>query len=154
MSDYADTCEVIRQSVALYCQLLDDQRFAELAELFCRDAELPWQGRTLQGREEIAREMHTTQEPLNRTRHLPFGTVIEIEDGAVFAWTDTAVTLNAENGSAKIAWLGRYHDEFHFEEGKWRFFRHTAVTVGEERPSGVRAVHGGGLKVGTEYPKA
>jgi len=141
MSDATWTrdCEMIRQTIALYCQLLDDQAFDELAQLFTHDAELPWQGRTLQGRDEIAAEMHTTQEALGRTRHLPFASVIDVRGTTALAWTETAVTLNDSDGSAQIAWLGRYHDELRLEDGWWRFSRHVAVTVGQERPVGVVA---------------
>jgi ketosteroid isomerase-like protein len=137
---WADDCESIRQTIALYCQLLDDQRFDELAQLFTLDAELPWQGRTLHGRGEIAREMHTTQEPLGRTRHLPFGSVIDVTGDTARSWTETAVTLNEPDGSARIAWLGRYHDEFRFEDDAWRFARHVALSVGEQMPDGVTPV--------------
>jgi len=137
---WAEDCEAIRQTIALYCQLLDDQRFADLAQLYTEDAELPWQGRTLHGREEIAREMHTTQEPLHRTRHLPFGSVIDVRGETALAWTDTAVTLNGEDGSAQIAWLGRYHDEFRFDAGVWRFHRHVALAVGQALPDAVTPV--------------
>ena len=141
MSDATWTrdCEMIRQAIALYCQLLDDQEFDELAQLFTRDAELPWRGRTLRGREEIAREMHTTQEPLGRTRHLPFASVIDVRGTTALAWTETAVTLNGDDGSAQIAWLGRYHDELRIDDGSWRFSRHVALAVGQERPAGVVA---------------
>ena len=137
---WADDCEAVRQTIALYCQLLDDQRFDAVASLFTEDAELPWQGRTLHGRSEIADQLHTTQEPLYRTRHLPYGSVIDVAEGEAYAWTDVAVTLMGEAGAAEIAWLGRYHDVFRIDGGRWKFYRHVAVTVGEKQPIDVRTV--------------
>jgi hypothetical protein len=138
---WAGSCEAVRQTISLYCQLLDDQRFGELAQLFTDDAELPWQGRTLVGREEIAREMHTTQEPLGLTRHLPFGSVIDLDGDTALVWTDVAVTLNGPGPAASIAWLGRYHDELSLTEGSWCFRRHVALAVGEALPEGVTPIN-------------
>jgi len=137
---WSDSCEAIRQTIVLYCQLLDDQRFDELSQLFTANAELPWQGRTLKGRSQIASEMHTTQEPLGRTRHLSFGSVMDVDGARARAWTDTMVTLNAEDGSAQIAWLGRYHDELRLEGGTWLLHRHVALASGDEVPAGVKSV--------------
>jgi ketosteroid isomerase-like protein len=136
---WVGACEAIRQTIALYCQLLDDQRFDELAGLFCDDATLPWQGTTLHGRDEIARGLPATQEPLGRTRHLPFGSVIDVRDDGAYAWTDTVVTLNQSGGST-IAWIGRYHDRFTLIEGRWYFKSHVAVAVGEPLPENVLPV--------------
>ena len=133
---WAGASEAIRQTIALYCQLLDDQRFDELAQLFSDDAELPWQGATLHGRDEIARGLPATQEPLDHTRHLPFGSVVDIGNDEAHAWTDTIVTLNQSGGSA-IAWIGRYHDRFTLIDGRWYFKSHVAVAVGEALPENV-----------------
>lgn len=137
---WAESSEAVRQTITLYCQLLDDQRFEELAELFTEDAELPWQGRTLAGRAEIAREMHSTQEPAGRTRHLPFGSVIDVKGDRALAWTEVAVTLNGPGPAASIVWLGRYHDELRLVGGSWCFHRHVALAVGEPLSEGVIAV--------------
>jgi ketosteroid isomerase-like protein len=137
---WAGACEAIRQTIALYCQLLDDQRFDELADLFCDDGTLPWQGRTLRGREEIARGLPATQEVLGRTRHLPLSSVIDVRGDGASAWTDTVVTLNEPGGSASIGWIGRYHDRFRLVGGRWRFQSHVAVAVGESLPEGVTPV--------------
>jgi len=84
--------------------------------------------------------MHTTQEPLGRTRHLPHGSVIDVDGTQASAWTDTLVMLNSPDGSAAIAWIGRYHDQLVVEDGAWRFSAHVAVAVGEPLPEGVTPV--------------
>jgi ketosteroid isomerase-like protein len=142
---WAGACEAIRQTIALYCQLLDDQRYDDLAQLFTDDATLPWQGRTLRGRVEIARGLPSTQEPLGRTRHLPYGSVIDVDGDEASAWTDAIVTLRQADGTMTIAWTGRYHDRLRYVDGRWRFQDHVAVAVGEPvpeqaRPVGVHAV--------------
>jgi hypothetical protein len=130
-------CEAVRQTISLYCQLLDDQRFAELGQLFCEDGELPWEGRTLRGRDEILRGLPSTQQPLGLTRHLPFGSVIDVQGQKAWAWTDTVVTLNQVDGPVTIAWIGRYHDRLALVDDRWCFKSHVAVAVGEPIPDGV-----------------
>ncbi|HVV31159.1 MAG TPA: nuclear transport factor 2 family protein [Mycobacteriales bacterium] len=137
---WAAACESIRQTIALYCQLLDDQRFDEVARLFTDDAVLPWEGRTLRGRTEIARELPTTQLPRGRTKHLAFGPVIDVHGTRATSWTDVVVTVNEPNGSAAIAWIGRYYDTLELVDGSWQMREHVAVAVGEPLPDGVRPV--------------
>ena len=142
MSQWPTDCESIRQTIALYCQLLDDNRFEELSRLFSVDAELPWEGRILRGRADIAANMQSTQQPKGTTRHLPFAPVIDIRaaDGPggrdARVWCDVIVTVHPPEGPAFIGWTGRYHDRYVVEDGEWGIHRHIAVENREPLPEG------------------
>ncbi len=143
---WAEDCEAIRQTIACYCKLLDDQRFEALADLFAEDAVLPWEGRTLVGREAIRRDLPSTQRPKGTTRHLPISPVIDVRgEGAsrtALAWTDTLVTVHPPEEPAVIAWTGRYYDAFAVENERWLMTRHVAISIDEERPADAEPVPG------------
>ncbi|MCU1346563.1 MAG: hypothetical protein JWL70_2829 [Acidimicrobiia bacterium] len=134
--------ELIRQTIALYCQLLDDQRYQELGELFSDDAVLPWEGNTFHGRAEIVQKLPATQRPKGTTRHLPFAPVINVDGEVASAWTDVMVTVHPPEGPALIGWVGRYHQRFVRVDSRWRITLHHALTHGEPLPEGVEEVPG------------
>lgn len=129
--------EAIRRIIALYAQLLDDQRFDDIGGLFTTDATLPWGGETLQGRDGIVRGLPATQPPApGRIKHLVFAPVIDIDGDTARAWSDVIVSLVPEDGPAEMSFVGRYHDRFRREEGVWRMTSHVTVKTGDEIPPG------------------
>jgi hypothetical protein len=138
---WATDCDEIRQTISLYCQLLDDQRYEELGSLFATDGVLWWRGITLTGRADIVENLRTTQLPLGQSRHLPYGPVLRADgpDQAT-GWSDIMVTVHPADGPAAIGWVGRYHQRYTREDGRWRIAAHIAVGIGEPRPDGVEPV--------------
>jgi hypothetical protein len=133
MSDH----EAIRRVIALYAQLLDDQRFDDIGGLFTEDGALPWGGRTLQGRAEIVAGLPATQPPeRGRIKHLVFSPVIDIEGRQAAAWSDVIVSLVPPDGPAEMSFVGRYHDRFRHEGGRWRISSHVTVKTGDAIPEG------------------
>lgn len=135
--------EALRRLIALYAQLLDDRRWADLAGLFTEDGTLPWAGRTLRGREEIAAGLPQTQpDTPGRIKHFTFPPVLDVSPsvGAGVAeargWTDVIVSLVNPGEPAEMSYVGRYHDRFRRAGGKWRYVSHVTVATGDPVPEG------------------
>lgn len=137
---WADDCEAIRQTISLYCQLLDDQRYDEMGRLFALDAVMFWQGTTTTGRDQIVAGMPATQLPLGTSRHLPYGPVIRIEADTASVWTDVMVTVHPADAPAFPGWVGRYHQHFTRADGRWFIAAHIALGIGDAIPDGVEIV--------------
>lgn len=133
MNDY----EAIRRNIALYAQLLDDQRFEDIGELFCKDGVLPWAEHVFRGREEIVKGLPKTQPPTpGGIKHFVFSPVIDIDGQDAYAWSDVIVSLVPAEGPAEMSFVGRYHDRYRFEEGAWRILSHVTVQTGAAIPEG------------------
>jgi hypothetical protein len=137
----AESYESIRRLVALYTQLLDDQRFEDLSQLFTHDGVLPWDGQTFTGPEEIVRGLPSTQPPKpGLIRHFVFSPVIDVDGDEARAWSDIIVSLVPAEGPAEMSFVGRYHDRFRYEDGRWRVAGHITVRTGDPVPDGVDPV--------------
>ncbi|MGE0308721.1 MAG: nuclear transport factor 2 family protein [Acidimicrobiia bacterium] len=137
---WADDCEAIRQTISLYCQLLDDQRYEELGQLFAPDAVLFWEGTTTTGREQIVTDLPGTQLPLGSSRHLPYGPVMRVDGDSAAVWTDVMVTVHPPDAPAFPGWVGRYHQRFSRIDGRWLIAAHIALGIGDTAPDGVEIV--------------
>jgi 3-phenylpropionate/cinnamic acid dioxygenase small subunit len=122
----------IRRLLALYCQLCDDGRFAEWAELFTEDATFTVMGQTHTGRAELQAFMATAQPPEARGKHCTFEPVIELSGDEGRAWTDYVfVGRVGQQGRLGVTSAGRYHDHLRCEDGVWRFAAREIVFLGE-----------------------
>ena len=113
--------EGIRRTLAQYCQLCDDGRFAEWIDCFTADARFHVMGRKHIGHDAIRGFMEVGQSPERRGRHLIGEPVIDVSpDGATaLAWTDY---LFIDKPSRAITSVGRYHDQLVLgDDGRWRF---------------------------------
>lgn len=137
---FADDCESIRQTISLYCQLLDDQRYDEMGRLFAPDALMYWQGSTTTGRDGIVSAMPATQLPRGSSRHLPFGPIIRLDGDRATVWTDVMVTVHPPDAPAFPGWVGRYHQRFVRDDGRWLIAAHVALGITDEVPDGVEIV--------------
>jgi uncharacterized protein (TIGR02246 family) len=123
--------ESIRRTLAQYCQLCDEGRFAEWIDLFTPDARFRVMGRTTAGRDEILAFMETAQSPERRGRHMISEPVIAAEPdaGRARAWTDYVFV----DRSTTVTSVGRYHDELaRGDDGRWRFALREIVFLGGE----------------------
>jgi 3-phenylpropionate/cinnamic acid dioxygenase small subunit len=130
-TDAIDAIDAIRRVLALYCQLCDDGRFADWAELFAGDARFHVMGRTAAGRAEIRAFIEGSQPPDKRGRHVISLPLIALApDGrAARAWTDY-VFVDRQHAVMSV---GRYHDELELaDDGRWRFALREVVFVGDQ----------------------
>lgn len=128
--------EGIRRTLALYCQLCDDGRFDEWADLYVEDAEFHVMGTTHRGRAAIKAFIEKGQPPERRGKHLCANPLIDLDEGGATARavTDYVFVARAGTGLA-ITSAGRYHDRLVLDGGRWRFARREIVFLGDE-PTG------------------
>jgi len=113
--------EAIRRTLALYCQLCDDGRFDEWADLYTEDATFAVMGRTYEGRAAIQGFIEKGQPPERRGKHVCANSLIDVEGDTARAVTDYVFVARAE-GSFAITSSGRYHDRLvRCPDGGWRF---------------------------------
>jgi 3-phenylpropionate/cinnamic acid dioxygenase small subunit len=125
--------ESIRRTLALYCQLCDDGRFDEWAELYTDDAELHVMGSVYRGRADIRAFIEKGQPPERRGKHVCANSVIDLDDRGATATAVTDYVFVARTGAGlAITSTGRYHDRLVADDGRWRFSRREIVFLGDE----------------------
>ena len=126
--------DAIRTTLARYCQLCDDGRFDEFAELFTDDAVFHVLGTDHVGRAAIAAFMTAAQPPEARGRHVTSNSVIAVDGARATAVTDYLFVARADHGFA-ITNVGRYHDQLALDPAdadRWRFTRREIVFLGDQ----------------------
>lgn len=124
--------ESIRRTLALYCQLCDEGRFDEWAELYVDDAELHVMGTTHRGRTAIRAFIEKGQPPERRGKHVCANPVIDLDESATTAWAVTDYVFVARGAQGlTITSAGRYHDRLVLDGDRWRFARREIVFMGE-----------------------
>ena len=114
--------EAIRRTIAQYCQLCDDGRFEEWADLFTVDAHFHVMGRTYTGRAEIRAFIEAGQPPERRGKHVCANTVLEIAPDRLAATATTDyIFVGRAAGGLEVTSAGRYEDSFAREGEAWRF---------------------------------
>lgn len=110
----------VRRTLAIYCQLMDDGKYAEAADLFVSDARWTVQGVTYRGIDEIRRLMSGWPTP-DGVKHLTFNSVIDIDDDVATVVSDYLMVRSTEIGGV-VHRGGRYHDTLtHDQIGQWKF---------------------------------
>jgi 3-phenylpropionate/cinnamic acid dioxygenase small subunit len=128
--------ERIRRTLALYCQLCDDGRFDEWADLYVEDAEFHVMGTTHRGRAAIKAFIEKGQPPERRGKHLCANPLIDLDEGGTGARAVTDyVFVGRAGGGLAITSAGRYHDRLVLDGGRWRFARREIVFMGDQ-PAG------------------
>jgi uncharacterized protein (TIGR02246 family) len=127
--------EAIRNVLALYCQLCDDGRFDEWADLYAEDATFTVMGATHAGRPAIKAFIEHGQPPERRGKHVCANPVVEVDGDGARARTDYVFVGRTGAGPA-ITSVGRYHDTFVRDGERWRFASRTIVFMGDEPPAG------------------
>jgi len=140
----AEDDRLIRETLALYCMLLDDRRFEDWGRLFADDAEwtIPWA--SFRGREAIVaglREIDTG--PPGWCKHITHWPVIRFEsDSEARAWSDLSCYVrDRESGDWSLVSAGRYYDELEKVGDAWLFKRRLAdIDEGNEPLPGLAPV--------------
>jgi uncharacterized protein (TIGR02246 family) len=129
--------EAIRDLVARYNALGDAGRLAELAELFCEDAELEVEGRPHQGRAAIRALFEAAAAEARaggggrRLRHFTATHAIDVLAEGRARGRSYYLVLT----EAGLDHWGRYTDAYRIDGGRWRFERR-AVSVDGLVPGG------------------
>jgi 3-phenylpropionate/cinnamic acid dioxygenase small subunit len=131
--DRARDLELIRRTIASYCQLCDDGRFDEWAGLYTPDATFTVMGATHEGPDSIKGFISAAQPPELRGKHVCANSLIDIEpDGATArARTDFVFVGRTDEGLA-VTSAGRYHDTLVKHADRWLFASREIVFMGDE----------------------
>jgi SnoaL-like domain len=117
----------IHNTIATYCQALDDGRTDDVAATFCPQGTMAIPGaEVLVGREAI-RASYAAMKP--RVRHVVVNTCLTGVDGeTATASSDVLVLAKGETGWS-IVMLGRYADAFRLMDTGWLFESRTLEFV-------------------------
>jgi cytochrome P450 len=129
---FADVGEGVRATIAAYTQAVDDGRPDDVVATFCIDGScnIPGMG-AHQGHDEL-RAAYATLTPRRPQRHLVLNTHITAwNDQEATAISDLVFMLQGEAGWA-IELVGRYHDTFHHDDGRWLIHHRAAEFVPED----------------------
>ncbi len=124
--------EGVRRTLALYCQLCDDGRFDEWADLYTENATFSVLGRTHEGQAAIKGFIEKAQGPEQRGKHVCANPLIDVDGDTATAVTDYVFVARADGGSLAITSAGRYHDRLlRGADGRWRFTQRRIVFLGD-----------------------
>ena len=126
--------EGIRRTLALYCQLCDDGRFDEWAQLYTEDAVFKVMGSVYQGPQAIKGFIAQAQPDGQRGKHVAVNSLIDLEGDAARVWTDY-IWVGPGTGKFPVTSVGRYHDRLVKRDGRWLFAERQIVFMGEEPPT-------------------
>lgn len=120
--------EAIRDLMAEYCHLIDDERFDDFARLFTEDAVVTAKlaGKTYRGRDEI-RGFLAGQPPHKRGLHVTVNHRIDVEGDTATAAADFFVIVQRPEGLHLLS-MGRYDDRIVRREGRWVFAERHVLT--------------------------
>jgi len=117
--------EGVRRLIALYCQLLDDQRDAEWLSLFRDDAVWVLGTREFRGRSAIRAYIENLrrERPAWRSKHLCTNVVLELNGSTARVTSDLAMLSRTGDEPWRVASLGRYVDQVvqASNAGAWQF---------------------------------
>jgi uncharacterized protein (TIGR02246 family) len=123
--------EGIRRTLALYCQLCDDGRFDEWADLYTEDAVFRVMGGEHRGPEAIKAFIAKVQPAEQRGKHVAVNPLIDVDGDTARAWTDY-IWVGPGSGPFPVTNAGRYHDRLVKRDGRWLFSERQIVFMGEE----------------------
>ena len=126
--------EGIRRLLAQYCQLLDDLRFDEWADLFTKDTTFKAPDLLLESRDAVREwAQGRFSDPRLMGRHLILNPVIDADDHTATVVSDFIVLVPSPSGP-RVAVLGRYVDNVVRESDRWRYSEHEIVFPPEWLP--------------------
>jgi ketosteroid isomerase-like protein len=139
----------IRELVARYCFTIDERDIEGIAECFTRDGAF----RSLDGvmnavgRDAVVEQFHGRFAVLGPSNHFTHDHIITFDD------EDSSHATGIVNSHAEVVrnnepmWASlRYHDDYRFEENRWRFQARVLSFFYYLRPGDYRDVMGGTLR--------
>jgi ketosteroid isomerase-like protein len=119
--------EAIRRTLSEYCQLLDDGRFDEWADIFATDATFVPLGHLVTGRDAIRSWAYETFPDIDGIgRHLTINPIVDVDGESAVAKSDVLMLRPSPDGPRAVL-VGEYHDTLVREDGRWRFARREVI---------------------------
>jgi len=121
--------EAVLDTVARYCQLCDDGRFEEWAELFSDDAEFAVMGQVHRGPAAIRDFISAAMGPEARGRHITANPVVEV-DGDTATTSIDYLFVKGAGASFQVINVGRYNDVLVRDGDRWLFAKRSITMLG------------------------
>jgi ketosteroid isomerase-like protein len=127
----------IRRTIVRYGQCIDNRDLDGWVSLYATDGIHEINGGVHTGHDELRPFMAAAFGRIDGLRHLTLGSdiVIDSEDRA-HATSDWMTVRRDEDGSARIASVGRFDDQFRKEDGEWRFAHRQGTRWAGAPPAG------------------
>jgi hypothetical protein len=111
----------IRDLVGLHAQLTDDGEYERRVKLYTEDGELVMLGKSTVGREDLAKQMASTADPLRLGKHIVTNVVPTIDGDKAEVSSDFAFVRAIAGGGFGVMAAGRYADKMERHDGRWLF---------------------------------
>ena len=120
---YADVAEGVRATIAAYTHALDDGRTDAIVATFCADGASEMPGAAPAHGHDALRTLYEQFTPSMPQRHLVANTLLtEWNEQEATAISDVVLIVR-NDGRWSVAFVGRYTDTLHCDNGSWRFHR-------------------------------
>jgi hypothetical protein len=120
---YADIAEGVRATIAAYTHALDDGRTDDLVKLFCTDGSSDMPGYAPAEGHDALRALYEHFTPSGPQRHLVSNTLVtDWNENEATAISDVVLIVR-NDARWSVAFVGRYTDTLHCDNGSWRFQR-------------------------------
>jgi hypothetical protein len=126
MTSLLEDKDSIRDLLHLYCQCMDEGRFAELGSLFGVEGEWVAPYRSARGATEITAWLTQSVPPSPRRMHYVLNSLITVRGDAAEAKSNYLVMVEGPDGPVPSV-CGTYLDQFTRSAVGWRFRRRTLV---------------------------
>jgi 3-phenylpropionate/cinnamic acid dioxygenase small subunit len=118
--------DTIRDVLHMYCQCMDEGRFAELGALFAADGEWVAPYRSARGPAAITAWLTQSVPPTPRRMHYVMNSLITVQGDSADAKSNYLVMVEGPDGPVPSV-CGTYVDRLVREGGAWRFLRRELV---------------------------
>jgi 3-phenylpropionate/cinnamic acid dioxygenase small subunit len=115
----------IMNLLSAYAHTVADGRWDDWAQLFCRNGELVFRGRTSRGTEELRAFIEASHRDRDHPKVLSSNVVVHIDGDRADALSDFCLIRSKDPTAYTIVNCGRYVDELTRTEDGWRFRQRT-----------------------------
>lgn len=126
MTSLLEHKDAIRDVLHLYCQCMDEGRFAELGTLFTEDGEWIAPYRRARGPAAITAWLTQSVPPAPRRMHYVMNSLIQVQGDSAEAKSNYLVMVEGPEGPVASV-CGTYVDRLARADGGWRFTRRELV---------------------------
>lgn len=118
----------VQRLMSMYCQCVDDGRFADVAALFANDGVFVNRGLRI-GRPQLVSFLEEAQVPERRGRHSCGYTLVQFEGDDDAEATTDFVFMGRADGAFSVKFVGRYHDTLRRGPQGWQFVERRVAYV-------------------------
>jgi ketosteroid isomerase-like protein len=111
----------ISNTIAAYCQALDDGRTDDAVATFCPDGTMAIPGADVLVGHEAIREAYAAMKPRRPQRHVVVNTFVTSVDGQTATATSDLLVMGKGEAGWSVFLVGRYNDALRQTDSGWLF---------------------------------